>query len=62
MGYAISYIVPIFLVVGIVSLVKARDGGVQEFYELLRAGRRSERWINLFGAAELHIRTVKCRR
>jgi len=45
-------LVPISLVVGIVSLVKARDGGGREFYELLRAGRRSERWINLFGAAE----------
>ena len=45
-------LVPISLVVGIISLVKSGDGGGQEFYELLRAGRRSERWINLFGAAE----------
>lgn len=45
-------LVPISLVVGIVSLVKTRDGGGREFYELLRAGRRSERWINLFGAAD----------
>ena len=45
-------LVPISLVVGIISLVKASDGGGREFYELLRAGRRSERWINLFGAAE----------
>jgi len=45
-------LVPISLVVGIVSLVKTGSGGGDEFYELLRAGRRSERWINLFGAAE----------
>ena len=45
-------LVPISLVVGIVSLVKSGSGGGEEFYELLRAGRRSERWINLFGAAE----------
>lgn len=44
-------LVPISLVVGIVSLIKSGSGG-QEFYELLRVGRRSERWINLFGAAE----------
>lgn len=45
-------LVPISLVVGVVSLVRSRDGGGNEFYELLRTGRRSERWINLFGAAE----------
>ena len=47
-------LVPISLVVGIVSLVRSGDGdgGGSEFYELLRTGRRSERWINLFGAAE----------
>ena len=45
-------LVPISLVVGIVSLVKGGDSPGSQFYELLRAGRRSERWINLFGAAE----------
>lgn len=41
-------LVPISLVTGLVTLV----GGGTEFYDLLRLGRRSERWINLFGAAE----------
>ncbi len=45
-------LVPISLVIGIISLIKAGNAGGGEFYELLRAGRRSERWINLFGAAE----------
>jgi hypothetical protein len=45
-------LVPISLVVGIISLTKAGNAGGGEFYELLRVGRRSERWINLFGAAE----------
>lgn len=45
-------LVPISLLVGFISLVKAGHGGGGEFYELLRAGRRTERWINLFGAAE----------
>ena len=45
-------LVPISLVVGIISLLKAGNATGSEFYELLRTGRRSERWINLFGAAE----------
>jgi hypothetical protein len=45
-------LVPISLIVGIISLVKGGDTSGSQFYELLRTGRRSERWINLFGAAE----------
>ena len=45
-------LVPISLVIGIISLLKAGNATGSEFYELLRMGRRSERWINLFGAAE----------
>jgi hypothetical protein len=45
-------LVPVSLVIGIVSLVKGGDSSGSQFYELLRTGRRSERWINLFGAAE----------
>ena len=44
--------VPVSLAAGIVSLAKTGDTPGTEFYDLLRAGRRSERWINLFGAAE----------
>jgi len=45
-------LVPISLVVGLISVVKSDTGNDNEFYELLRLGKRSERWINLFGAAE----------
>ncbi len=45
-------LVPVSLAAGIVSLAKTGDTPGTEFYDLLRAGRRSERWINLFGAAE----------
>lgn len=45
-------LVPVSLVAGIVSLLSGRDDRPgTEFYELLSLGRRSERWINLFGAA-----------
>ena len=45
-------LVPISLVVGLASLLKGGDEQGSDFYDLLRLGRRSERWINLFGAAE----------
>ena len=45
-------LVPISRVIGVISLLKAGNASGSEFYELLRAGRRTEQWINLFGAAE----------
>lgn len=45
-------LVPVSLVVGIGSVIKGGEQQGSEFYDLLRLGRRSERWINLFGAAE----------
>ena len=44
-------LVPISLVAGLISLFKGGSEPGPEFYDLLRIGRRSERWINLFGAA-----------
>jgi hypothetical protein len=45
-------LVPISFFVGMLSLIKGGPEAGSEFYQLLRMGRRSERWINLFGAAE----------
>ena len=45
-------LVPISLLIGLVSLLSGGAKPGTEFYDLLRLGRRSERWINLFGAAE----------
>jgi len=45
-------LVPVSLVAGIISLAKPANSSGNEFYDLLRVGRKSERWINLFGAAE----------
>ncbi|MFQ6003885.1 MAG: hypothetical protein ACE5OQ_00135 [Woeseia sp.] len=44
-------LVPVSLVAGLVSLVKGGAVPSAEFYDLMKLGRRSERWINLFGAA-----------
>ena len=45
-------LVPVSIATGIVSLLKGGERPGPEFYELLRYGRRTERLINLFGAAE----------
>ena len=45
-------LVPVSLVVGLFSLVRGGDESGREFYDLLRLGRESERWINLFGAVD----------
>jgi len=45
-------LVPVSLLVGLVSLAKGGERPGSEFYELLRVGKKTERWINLFGAVE----------
>lgn len=45
-------LVPISILAGIVSLVKSDFSAGNEFYELMRLGKKSEHWINLFGAAD----------
>lgn len=45
-------LVPVSLVLGLASLIKGGERPGSEFYELLRVGKKSERWINLFGAVE----------
>lgn len=43
-------LVPASLVVALVSLARGGDETGREFYELLQYGKRSEEWIDLFGA------------
>jgi hypothetical protein len=44
-------LVPVSFVAGIVSFVNRKDGVPgSQFYDLLEAGKQSERWIDLFGA------------
>lgn len=45
-------LVPVSLVVGIISLVQTEKLKDNQFYSLLQVGRKTERWINLFGAAD----------
>jgi hypothetical protein len=46
-------LVPASLVAAVLSVFSAKDGRPgPQFYQLLAMGKRSERWINLFGAIE----------
>lgn len=45
-------LVPVSLVVGILSLLKPGRAPGNGFYSLLRAGKKTDHWINLFGAAD----------
>ena len=49
-GFRDLVLMPMSLIAGFLSLIQ-RDGPGPQFYDLLKAGRRSDRWINLFGAA-----------
>lgn len=51
-GFRDLMLVPLSLIAGIISLLKTKNGPGTEFYDLLRMGRRTERWIDLFGAAD----------
>jgi hypothetical protein len=63
-GFRDLLLVPVSLVAGLLSLLKGGSRPGSQFYELLRIGRRSEHWINLFGAApdqhepQSHVDTV----
>lgn len=51
-GFRDLLLVPASLVVGLISLLGGGGKNDDSFYELLRLGKRSEKWINLFGAVE----------
>lgn len=50
-GFRDLLLVPVSIGAGIMSLMQKGPAPGPQFYELLRLGRRSERWINLFAAA-----------
>ncbi len=51
-GFRDLILVPLSLIAGAVGLMRGGSRPGQEFYDLLRAGKQSERWINLFGAVD----------
>lgn len=51
-GFRDLVLLPVSLVAGLISLVGKGSSPGPEFYDLLRLGRRSDRWINLFGVLD----------
>lgn len=51
-GFRDLILVPLSLIAGAVGLMRGGSQPGQEFYDLLRTGKKSERWINLFGAVD----------
>lgn len=45
---------PISIGAALIDLLVPGDDGGRRFYSVVRFGRRTERWINLFGAADRH--------
>jgi hypothetical protein len=43
---------PASIIAALVDLLVPGDDGGKRFYAVVRFGRRTERWINLFGAAD----------
>jgi hypothetical protein len=48
-GFRDALLIPVSLVASLVGLLKGGDDCDTEFQRVLKLGRRSERWINLFG-------------
>jgi hypothetical protein len=51
-GFRDLLLVPVSIAAAIVAFLRKGPKPGPEFYDLLRAGRRSEHWINLFGAVD----------
>jgi len=48
-------LIPVSLVIGFISLVKLGEYPGSGFYDMLRVGKKTERWINLFSAANKNL-------
>jgi len=48
-GLRDAVLIPVALLAGLLGLVRGGDEMDREFRRVLKLGRRSERWINLFG-------------
>ena len=48
-GFRDAALIPVSLIAAIIGLFRGGDDADREFREVLKLGRRTERWINLFG-------------
>lgn len=48
-GIRDAVLIPVSFVAAVIGLIRGGDDAEREFNEIIRLGRRSERWIDLFG-------------
>lgn len=48
-GLRDAALIPISLIAALIGLIRGGDDAEHEFFQVIKLGRRSERWINLFG-------------
>ncbi|WDD98469.1 hypothetical protein [Thalassomonas actiniarum] len=50
---------PVSIVSAVIDLIKGHQYPHSYFYKVMRLGRKTDHWLNLFGAAELENKPVK---
>jgi hypothetical protein len=48
-GFRDAVLIPVSLIASLIGLLRGGDNPDREFRRVIKLGRRSERWINLFG-------------
>jgi len=48
-GFRDAVLIPVSLIAALIGLLRSGDNPDREFRRIIKLGRRSERWINLFG-------------
>ena len=48
-GFRDAVLIPVSLIAALIGLLRGGDNPDREFRRIIKLGRRSERWINLFG-------------
>lgn len=56
-GLRDAALIPVSLLAALIGLIRGGDNADEEFNAVLKLGRRSERWINLFGHHRPLVRT-----
>lgn len=60
-GLRDAVLIPVSLVAAVIGLIRGGDDAEREFHRVIKLGRRSERWINLFGQHRPLTRTHPAR-
>lgn len=56
-GLRDALLIPVSLVAAVIGLLRGGDDAEREYLRVIKLGRRSERWINLFGQHRPPVRT-----